>query len=72
MILHFLDNRLIDGSKVSLTCQSPFTPQQYSWYSFVLRGRVEPRDIERLEGLGQLRNSVTSTGIEPATIRLVA
>jgi hypothetical protein len=25
----------------------------------------------RLEGLGQLKNPVTSSGIEPATIRLV-
>jgi hypothetical protein len=26
----------------------------------------------RLEGLGQLKNPMTSTGIEPATFRLVA
>jgi hypothetical protein len=28
--------------------------------------------IVRLEGLGQLKNTVTSLGIEPATFQLVA
>jgi hypothetical protein len=28
--------------------------------------------IVRLEGLGQLKNAVTSSGIEPATFRLTA
>jgi hypothetical protein len=36
-----------------------------------LRGRVDSRVILRLEGLGQLKKS-TSSGIEPATFRLVA
>jgi hypothetical protein len=36
-----------------------------------IRGRFYPRATVRLEGLGQLKNPVTS-GIEPATIRLVA
>jgi hypothetical protein len=36
------------------------------------RGLVDPRAIVRLEGLGQLKNPVTSAGIEPATFRLVA
>jgi hypothetical protein len=36
---HFLDNRLTDGGEVvSLTRRPPFTPQEYSWYSFLLRG----------------------------------
>jgi hypothetical protein len=35
-------------------------------------GLVEPRAIVRLDGLGELRNPVTSLGIEPATFRLVA
>jgi hypothetical protein len=34
---HFLDNRLTDGGEVvSLTRLPPFTPQEDSWYSFVL------------------------------------
>jgi hypothetical protein len=37
-----------------------------------VRDWVEPRDIVRLEGLGQLKNPETSWGIEPATFRLVA
>jgi hypothetical protein len=33
---HFLDNRLTDGGEVSLTRRPPFTPQEDSWYSFLL------------------------------------
>jgi hypothetical protein len=34
---HFLDNRLTDGGKiVRLTPRPPFTPQEDSWYSFLL------------------------------------
>jgi hypothetical protein len=29
-----------------------------------VRGRVDPRAIVRLEGLGQLKNPMTSTGIK--------
>jgi hypothetical protein len=43
------------------------TPQEDSWYSFLLE--VE---LTRLEGLDQLKNAMTSSGIEPATFRLVA
>jgi hypothetical protein len=36
-----------------------------------IRGRVDPRAIGMLEGLGQLKNVMTSFGIEPGTFRLV-
>jgi hypothetical protein len=37
-----------------------------------VRDWVDTRAIARLEGLGQLKNPVTPSGIEPATFRLVA
>jgi hypothetical protein len=47
-------------------------PQEDSWYSFLLQAESTPaRAIVRLEGLGQLKKS-TSSGLEPATFRLVA
>jgi hypothetical protein len=37
---HYLDNRLTDGGEVvSLTCRPPFTPQEDSWYSFLLEAK---------------------------------
>jgi hypothetical protein len=36
-----------------------------------VRGWVDSRAIVRLEGLEQLKNPMTSLGIEPATFRLV-
>jgi hypothetical protein len=62
MIPHCLDNRLTDGSEVvSLICRSPFTPQEDTWYSFLLE-TVKSRDIVRLEGLDKLKNSNDLTG----------
>jgi hypothetical protein len=37
-----------------------------------VRGWVDLRAIVRLEELGQMKNAMTSSGIEPATFRLVA
>jgi hypothetical protein len=34
-----------------------------------VRGGVDARVIVRLEGLGQLKNPITSSGIKPATFR---
>jgi hypothetical protein len=36
------------------------------------RSLVDPRAIVRLEGLGKLKNPVTSLGIKPVTFWLVA
>jgi hypothetical protein len=43
MLPHFLDNRLTDGGEVvNLTRRSPFTPQEDSWYSFLLQAESTP------------------------------
>jgi hypothetical protein len=47
----------------------PPPPRRFMVLIFVT-GRVDPRNIVRLKGLGQLKNPMTS-GIEPATFRLV-
>jgi hypothetical protein len=40
---HFLENRLTDGGEVDrLTRRSPFTPQEDSWYSFLLQTESTP------------------------------
>jgi hypothetical protein len=70
MLPHFLDKWLKDdGEVVSPTRRPPFTPRKMVLIS--VRGSVDPKAILRLEGLGQLKNPMTS-GIEPATSQLVA
>jgi hypothetical protein len=57
---HFVDNRLTDGGKVelvSLMRRPPFTPQEDSWYSFLLEAKSSPGALVRLEGLGQLKKN---------------
>jgi hypothetical protein len=40
---HFLDSRLTDaGNVVSLTRRQPFTPQEDSWYPFLLEAESTP------------------------------
>jgi hypothetical protein len=46
-------------------------PQEDSWYSFLLEAELTSA-ILHLEGLGQLKHPVTSSGIVPATFWLVA
>jgi hypothetical protein len=41
-LTHFLDIRLTSGGEVSLTRQPPFTPQEDSWYSFLLQAESKP------------------------------
>jgi hypothetical protein len=68
-----LDNRLTDvGKVVSLTRRPPFTPSPGRLLVLIsIRGWVNSGDIVRLKGLGQLKKS-TSSGLEPATFRLIA
>jgi hypothetical protein len=47
-------------------------PQEYSWYSFLSEAESTPKAIVLLEGLGQQKNPMTSSGIEPVIFRLVA
>jgi hypothetical protein len=57
MLPHFLDNRFTDGGEVvSLTNRQPFTPQEDSWYSFLLEVESTLRAKVRLERLGKLKN----------------
>ena len=49
-----------------------YPPRKYSWYSFLFRGRVDPRAVVGLEGLCHWKIPVTPLGIEPMTIWLVA
>jgi hypothetical protein len=45
-----------------------FYPEEVSWYSFLLRGWVDPRAIVRLEGLGKLKKSISSGDLPACSI----
>jgi hypothetical protein len=62
---------LTDGGEVRLTRRPTLTPQKDSWYSFLLEAESTPRAIVRQEGLGEVKNIMTSSGIEPTSFRLV-
>jgi hypothetical protein len=49
----------------------PLPPERFLVLIYV-RGRVEPRAIVGLEGLGKLKNPMISSGIEPTNFQLVA
>jgi hypothetical protein len=59
------------GVRLSSYAPAALYPHEDSWYSFLLEA-IDPRAIVRLEGIGQLKNPMTSSEIEPATFRLVA
>jgi hypothetical protein len=61
---HFLENRLTDGDEV-------IPPGRFLVLNSVT-GCVHPKAIIWLEGLSKLKNPITSSGMEPATFRLVA
>jgi hypothetical protein len=70
---HFPDNQLIDSGEVVSLARRPaalYSPGRFLVLISV-RGRVDPRAIVRLEGLGQFKNPMTSWGIETATFHLV-
>jgi hypothetical protein len=70
---HFLDNQLTDGGEVvSLMHWPPFTPLRRFLVIISVRGRVNPWATVCLKELGELKNPVTSLGIEPATFWLAA
>jgi len=56
---------------VKLSALRAFTPRKCSWYSFLVKGWVDPRAIVLPGRLCQWRFPVIPSGIEPATFRLV-
>jgi hypothetical protein len=68
---HFLDSRLTDGGEVSLTRRPPFSPQGDQWYSFMLEAESTPGPYCGWKDYVNWKNPMTS-GVEPATYRLVA
>jgi hypothetical protein len=47
-------------------------PEKVTWLSFLLQAESTPGVIVRLEELGPWKNAMNSSGMEPATFRLVA
>jgi hypothetical protein len=66
---HLLHNQVRDKDKfVSPTSRQPFEPPGRFLVLISVRGLVDPRVTLRLEGLGQLKIRMTSSGIEYAAL----
>jgi hypothetical protein len=68
---HFVENRLTDERLLCLLSGHTLNPRKTPGTNFA-KGSIDPRDIVRLKGLGQLINPITSPGFEPATFHLLA
>ena len=60
------------GGRLSALRTGRLHPQEYSWYSFSLRAESTPGAMVWSEGNMSLKNPVTTLGIDPGTVRLVA
>jgi hypothetical protein len=58
--------------RLSALCAGRNLPPRRFLVLISVTGWVDPRAIVRLEGLGQLKNPLALSGIEPALFRLVA
>jgi hypothetical protein len=68
----FSDIRLTDGGKVVSPTRRPlFTPQEDSWYSFLLEAESTPRPQCGWKDYVNLKNP-PHPGLEPVTFQLVA
>jgi hypothetical protein len=56
---------------LALRADRPLSPGRFLVLISV-RDWVDPRTVVRMEGLGKLKNPMTSSEIEPETFRLVA
>jgi hypothetical protein len=71
-IKYFLGNRLTMVVRLSGLYAGRLLLPRWLLILISLRGWVDTRAIARLEGLDQLKNPVASSGIRPATFRIVA
>jgi hypothetical protein len=70
---HYLDNRLTDGGKaLSLTRRPPFTPPGRFLVLISVRGWVDLQGHSAAGRIRPIEKKSTSSGLEPATFRLVA
>jgi hypothetical protein len=69
MLQRFVDNRPTDGGEVvSPTRRRPFTARKILGTHFYYR-LSRPQGLVRLEGLGELKNPLTSLRIEPCNLQ---